>query len=121
MRSKNRRERGEGNAGCLLGLIILALVAFIAYKMIPVKVKAADLKQTVTDAAKMAGTHGDNVIVGQILETARRNNLPITADNVKINRTQAEIRVDVDYDVRIDLPGKTWNWHQHVSAENPIF
>ena len=118
---KHRGQRGEGNAGCLFGLIVLAIVGYLAYKMIPVKVKAADLKQTVTDEAKMAGTHGDNVIVGQILETARKNNLPITADNVKINRTQAEIRVDVDYDVPIDFPGKTWNWHQHVSAENPIF
>src|ERR1041385_6771262 len=98
MRSKNRRERGEGNAGCLLGLIILALVAFIAYKMIPVKVKAADLKQTITDEAKMAGTHNDELIRKSILAKAQENKLPVTEDNIKINRTGGEITVDVEYD-----------------------
>jgi type III secretion system FlhB-like substrate exporter len=117
----HRGQRGEGNAGCLIGLIVLALVGYLAYKMIPVKVKAADLKQTVTDEAKMAGSHGDSVIVNQILATARKNQLPVTEDNIKINRSSAEITVDVDYDVPIDFPGKTWNWHQHITAQNPIF
>jgi hypothetical protein len=121
MRSKNRRERGEGNAGCLLGLIILALVAFIAYKMIPVKVKAADLKQTVTDEAKMAGTHRDDVIMKQILAKARELKLPVSEDNVKISRTPTDISVEVDYSVPIDFPGKTIDWHQHITAENPVF
>ena len=40
---KSRRQRGESNAGCLFGLIILAVVAYFAYKMIPAKIKTADL------------------------------------------------------------------------------
>src|ERR1043166_5282888 len=118
---KHRSERGQGNVGCLFGLIVLALVAFIAYKMIPVKVKAADLKQTVTDEAKMAGTHRDDVIMKQILAKAREGQLPLTEDNVKITRPPSEITVDVDYSVPIDFPGKTFNWHQHITAQNPIF
>jgi hypothetical protein len=118
---KNRRERGEGNAGCLFGLIVLALAVFIAYKMIPVKVKAADLRQTVVDEAKMAGTHHDDVIMKQILAKAREVQLPITEDNVKITRAAQEITVDVDYEVPIDFPGKVWMWHQHITAQNPIF
>ena len=118
---RHRGQRGEGNAGCLFGLIVLALAIFIAYKMIPVKVKTADLKQTVTDEAKMAGAHGDTVIMKQILAKAREIQLPVTEDNVKITRTSGEIKVEVDYDVPIDFPGKTVNWHQHIVAENPIF
>lgn len=118
---KHRGERGESNAGCLFGLIILAIAIFIAYKMIPVKVKAADLKQTVTDEAKMAGTHRDSVIMNQILAKGRELKLPITEDNVKISRSSTEISVEVDYDVPVDFPGKVWNWHQHVMAQNPIF
>lgn len=117
----HRGQRGESNAGCLFGLIVLALAIFLAYKMIPVKVKAADLKQTVTDEAKMAGTHRDDVIMNQILAKARELNLPIGEENVKINRTAGEITVDVEYDVPVDFPGKVWNWHQHITAQNPIF
>ncbi|HEV2720868.1 MAG TPA: hypothetical protein VG323_12675 [Thermoanaerobaculia bacterium] len=118
---KRRSERGEGNVGCLFGLIILAIAVFIAYKMVPVKVKAADLKQTITDEAKMAGQHRDDLIMKAILAKARENRLPVTEDNVKINRQAGEITVEVEYDVPIDFPGKTWNWHQHIVAQNPIF
>lgn len=118
---KSRRERGEGNAGCLVGLIILALAVFIAYKMIPPKIKAADLKQTITDEAKMAGAHGNDVIMKQIMAKAREQKLPLTEDNVKISRSNTDISVEVDYDVPIDFPGKTWMWHQHIVAQNPIF
>ena len=118
---KSRRERGEGNAGCLVGLIILAIAIFIAYKMIPPKIKAADLKQTITDEAKMAGSHNNDVIMKSILAKARDQKLPVTEDNVKITRDRSEITVEVDYDVPIDFPGKTWMWHQHIVAENPVF
>ena len=118
---KSRRQRGEGNAGCLVGLIILAIALFIAYKMIPAKIKAADLRQTITDEAKMAGSHNNATIVGQILTRAREQHLPVTADNIKISRNAGMIAVEVEYDMPIDFPGKTWMWHQHIVAENPIF
>ena len=38
---KSRRERGESQFGCLIGLILLGLAIFVAWKMIPAKVKAA--------------------------------------------------------------------------------
>ena len=118
---KSRRQRGEGNAGCLFGLIILAIALFIAYKMIPAKIKAADLRQTITDEAKMAGSHNNATIIGQITSRAREQHLAVTEDNIKISRNQSTIVVEVDYDIPIDFPGKTWMWHQHIVAENPIF
>src|SRR5205085_10348732 len=105
---KSRRERGEGNAGCLFGLIVLALALFIAYKMVPAKIKTADLRQTITDEARMGGAHNDGVIMKQIMAKAREQSLPVTEDNVKISRGTNDITVTVDYDVPIDFPGKTW-------------
>ena len=116
-----RRERGEGQLGCIVGLIILAIAIFVAYKMIPVKVKAAELRQTVIDEAKAAGTHNDEKIRDFILNKARENNLPVTENNISIVRSQGEITVDVDYTVPIDFPGFTYQWHLHHHAQNPIF
>ena len=118
---KNRGQRGDGNAGCLLGLIVLALAIFVAYKMIPPKIKAADLKQTIVDEAKMAGSHNNATIIGQITSRAREQRLAVTEDNIKISRGSGMISVEVDYDMPIDFPGKTWMWHQHIVAENPVF
>lgn len=121
MRHRNRAERGEGQAGCLVGLIVLLLAIFIAYKLIPVKVKAADLRQTVIDEAKSAGSHGDDQIRKQILAKAEQSKLPVTEDNVTISRYANSIKVEVDYTVPVAFPGYTFNWHFHHTAENPIF
>ncbi len=117
----SRREKGEGQAGCLVGLIVLAIGIFIAWKMIPVKVKAAEVRQVVVDEAKSAGTHNDDRIKGAILSKARENNLPITEDNIKIRRAAGEITVEVNYVVPIEFPGYTYQWHISHVAQNPIF
>ncbi len=117
----SRRERGEGQLGCLVGLIVLAIGVFIAWKMIPVKVKAADLRQEVVDDAKSAGMMNDDKIRASILNKARENNLPVTEDNLKISREHSAISITVDYIVPVEFPGYTYQWHIHHEAQNPIF
>ena len=118
---KSRRERGESQFGCLIGLILLGLAIFVAWKMIPVKVKAAELRQTVVDEAKSAGTHNDERIRAAILAKAREDNLPVTENDIKIVRNVGEITVTVTYTIPIVFPGYTYNWHLEHEAKNPIF
>lgn len=121
MRSRSRAQRGEGQMGCLVGLVFIAIALFISFKLIPVKVKAAELRQEVVDQAKAAGMRGDDRILAAILRKAEENRLPVTADNVKINRTANTIAVDVNYVVPIEFPGFTYQWSFSHHAENPIF
>ena len=116
----SRRERGESQFGCLIGLILLGLAIFVAWKMIPVKVKAAELRQTVVNEAHSAGTHNDDRIRGAILAKAREDNLPVTEDNITIVRGNGEITVTVDYTVPIQFPGYTYNWHLRPEEHAPI-
>jgi len=116
-----RYQRGEGQGGCIVGLILLLIGVFIAYKLIPVKVKAAELRQTVVDEAKMAGTRSDGEIMKRILRKAEELRLPVTEDNVKINRGNNQIKVDVNYVVPVDFPGYVLKWNFHHGADNPIF
>jgi predicted membrane protein len=118
---KSRHERGESQFGCLIGLILLGLAIFVAWKMIPVKVKAAELRQTVVDEAKSAGTHNDDRIKSAILAKAKEDELPVSEDDIKIVRTAGEITVNVTYTVPIVFPGYTYNWHIEHQATNPIF
>jgi hypothetical protein len=117
----SRRERGEGRLGCLVGLILLGIAIFIAWKMIPVKVKAAQLRETVVDEAHSAGTHNDDRIRAAILAKAQEDNLPVTEKDITIVRANGEISVTVTYTVPIDFPGHTYNWHiQTESGKAPI-
>lgn len=121
MRRWKRGEAGEGNFGCLVGLIVMLAGVFIAYKMIPVKVRVADLRQVITDEAKSAGQHNDARIRAAILTKAREVELPVGDEDITIHRTSTNIHVTVDYVVPIDFPVKVYQWHIHSDAENPIF
>jgi hypothetical protein len=121
LRRNRSSERGEGQLGCVFGLVLMLLAILVAYKMIPVKVKAADLRQTVVDQAKAAGMYSDDVIMKTILAKARALELPVTEDDVEINRKPGSIVVDVTYTVPVHFPGYTFNWKFHHNADNPIF
>ena len=118
---RNRRERGEGQFGCLVGLVLLLIAGLIAYKMIPVKVKAADLRDTVQDFGRSAGTHGDKAISEGIVAKAQQLGLPVTADNVDITRAAGTIKISVSYTVPVEFPGYTYNWKFNHKTDNPIF
>ena len=116
-----RGQRGEGQLGCVFGLLLLLAGIFVAYKMIPIKVKAAELRQEVVDEAKSAGSHGDERIRKSILAKAQAVGLPVSEKDVKISRSGNNITVDVDYVVPVEFPGYVYQWNFHHHAENPIF
>lgn len=119
--TRNRRERGEGQFGCLVGLVLLLVAGLIAYRLIPVKVKSADLRDTVIDESKSAGRHNDKAIVGNIMNKAKQLDLPVKESDIRVNRTPNYIRVEVKYTVPVEFPGYTYNWSFRHYYENPIF
>lgn len=118
---RNRRERGEGQFGCLVGLVLLLIAGLVAYRMIPIKVKSAELRDTVINEARSAGQHGDAHIRKAILVEAEQQGLPVTEKDIIIERKNQNIRVEVDYTVPVEFPGFTYQWKFHHKAENPIF
>lgn len=118
---RNRRERGEGQFGCLVGLVLLLIAGLVAYKMIPVKVKAAEMRDVVQDEAKSAGTHNDKQIRQTILHKASSLGLPVESEDISIRREAGEIKVEVSYTVPVEFPGYTYNWDFSHSYEAPIF
>jgi hypothetical protein len=118
---RRTRERGEGQFGCLVGLVLLLVAGLIAFKMIPIKVKAADMRETVVDEAKSAGQRNNAQILKGILHKAEECGFSVKESDVKIERTAANIRVEVRYTVPVEFPGYTYNWNFHHKAENPIF
>ena len=120
-RSRIRSQKGEGKVGCLIGLILLLIAVLVAYKMIPIKVKSADLRDTVQDVARSAGQHNDKWIATAVLQKAQSLELPVTEEQIEVVRANSEIRVEVDYTVPVKFPGYVYQWHFHHKAENPIF
>lgn len=124
--SRNRRERGEGQFGCLVGLVLLLIAGLVAYKLIPVKVKTAEMRDAVIDEAKSAGRHQNEkmaeIITKNLLEKAKQLELPVKPEDVHVERTQnSYVKIEVKYTVPVQFPGFTYNWNFRHYYENPIF
>lgn len=119
--SRNRWQRGEGRLGCLVGLVVLLVAALAAYRLIPIKVKTADLRDTMMDEARSAGSHDDGRIHQAILKHAKELELPVGPEQIKIRRARAYIYIDIEYSVPVEFPGFTYDWNFHHHTENPIF
>ena len=119
--SRNRWQRGEGQFGCLVGLVVLLIAGLIAYRLIPVKVRTAELRDTVIDESKSAGQHSDKQIKAAILYKAKQLELPVEASNVLVKRSPNHIRVELKYTVPVEFPGYTYQWNFDHKFENPVF
>ena len=120
MRSK-RSERGEGQLGCIFGLIILAATVYVAFKLVPVKMAAADMRRTITDQARSAGMIPDEKIRKAIMIRAMDLDIPLDEKNLVVRRHNNEISIEAEYTVPVKFPGYVFYWKFNPSAENPIF
>jgi len=115
-------ERGEGNLGCILWVLLLAVAVLLAWKLIPVKVNSAELYDYMDELARFsAGKEAPEEIKKKILARANELRLPLDKDHVTVERSGDRIRMSVDYTVPVDFPGYTYMWHFQHELDRPIF
>ena len=114
-------QRGEGKLGCVFALFVLVAAVFVAYKMIPVKVRATEFRDAVVDQARGAGRSSQEGIKNALAYKASQLRLPVTEKDINIKRTAEFITIEVEYTVPVEFPGFTYMWKFHHMAENPVF
>ena len=121
MRRNRLGQLGEGQIGCVISLLILLAVGYVCFKMIPVKVKAAELRAEAHQEAKSAGLRDNKKIRKNIMLKAKDLDLPLRDEDLIITRGGNVIRVNGKYTVVVEFPGYTHNWDFQFKAEYPIF
>ena len=100
-----RSAQGAGASGCIVFLLVAAVVAFFAVRVGPVYYANKSLEADVRTEASRAGANflDDETVMRNIMELARRNEVRITRDNVKLERFAGQIYITITYSVPIDL------------------
>jgi len=101
-----RREEGAGRLGCLFSLLVLVAAIHVAVNAGPAYLANLGFESDIRSEISRAGANffEDETLMRHVLDLARRNEVPITRDNVSIQRTGIEVRVCVRYAVPVDLP-----------------
>lgn len=114
-------QKGEGRLGCVMGVLLLCLALFVAYKLIPAKIQAAEMRDVVQDASRSASGKSMATIKKEIFTRAKELKVPLNESDIVITRRNEFIRVEVKYEVQIQFPGFVWNKEYDFEAENPVF
>ncbi|HWM91411.1 MAG TPA: hypothetical protein VN493_11660 [Thermoanaerobaculia bacterium] len=120
--SRRIAERGEGNLGCILWLLVLGLAVLIAWKAVPVKIASAEMYDFMDEMARSVGANTTAEDVEKaILQRAAELKLPLDKDHVKVERIGDRIRMRAEYTVPVEFPGYTHQWHFVHELDRPVF
>jgi hypothetical protein len=115
------RQSGQGKIGCVLWLAAFAIAGLVAYKMIPIRIQAAELSDFMTEQAKWAGHQPADNIKKVIVDRAKELRLPVRPEDVKVEKTRDRIRMEAKYTVPVEFPGYTYYWDFHHQIDRALF
>jgi hypothetical protein len=96
---------GKGTAGCLLSLVLLFAAIFVGIKVIPIYYSNSNFESAIKTEASRAGAHffDDETIIKEVLALAKRNEVRIKRDNIKVERLAGQVHISITYSVPVDL------------------
>ena len=99
-------RRGESRLGCLLPLLILAIIVYFAIDFGQVYFRAYQFEDAMGSEARFATTLTDDAITRRLTALADSLQLPPGAELITIVRSPRMISISSDYDEIIKLPLK---------------
>lgn len=120
--SRWNAQRGEGKLGCIFWCAVLFLAVLLSWKLIPVKVKNAEMVDYMTEVAQFQSAQKPpEELKKMILARAGELGIPLTKENVTVVRNGDRIRMTVDYTVPVNILGFVYKWDVHHELDRPIF
>ena len=117
-----RNEEGKGLAGCLTFLLITVAVAAVGVKIWPDYYACASMNTDLKTEVSRAGANflDEDVLMKNIIQLAKRNEIKLEKDQVKIERFAGQYNVTVIFITPIDLYLFTWNMNCTLKASSFI-
>lgn len=118
----SRRERGKANIGCIIWLIIVVVVGYGLWKIVPVKVASSTFYDVMQEQAAFGSIKSVQQIEYEILRRARELDIPVTKENLKITKTREMIQVEAHYTITLDFAGLyQYVWEFDPLVQRPLF
>jgi hypothetical protein len=116
-------QRGDVPVGCLIGFVLLVLIAIFAMNTIPAQLDLGEFEKRVEELADRANRreYTNARIQAEILEKAKDLDLAVTDKNIEIDRNDKRIKIFIEFDQEIRYPGYVWVRHHEIRLERPIF
>jgi len=118
-----RGMRGAIKIGCILWLALLGVCAHMAYVIIPVKVKTSTFYDFMQEEAAFGSIRDVKQLQKELMAKAKELDVPLDEDNLKINRTRADISIEAHYSITLEFFNgwKKYVWKFDQVVNRPTF
>ena len=109
MKSQGRRlldnAEGKGVVGCLVFIVLMGLAIVVAVQLGPVYYSNYNMEADIKTEASRAGARflDDDTIVRDVYQMAKRNDVPIQRENIKVHRHAGQVVIEVTYSVPVSF------------------
>jgi hypothetical protein len=111
---------GKGLIGCLLSIVLLALIIFLGISLGPIYYNNLNFESDLKTEVSRAGARAfDNeVMIKDIISLARKNDIQLTRQNIKVERYAGQVHIQVHYSIPVDLllTDRDFNFEIKVSS-----
>jgi hypothetical protein len=114
---------GEGGAAHLKAIIwtaILLLFIYVCAMTVPVYYTEYSFQDNLQNIARSASVYrkSNDQIRQSVLDEAQHEDLPVTAENIKVEGVAGNVHITVDYSETIDLKFYQWTVDFHPAVNN---
>ncbi len=115
-------DSGIGSLKIIFVFLVLAAVAYVAIKTIPIYVNNYEVQDYIRQLAIKASVERvrPEAVQDQVTAHAVEQELPVTRDNVKVTINGGKVRIDMDYTVPVDLKVYILSLHFTPSSEDVL-
>ena len=98
-------HEGKGSLGCMFLLVLFGVTIFLGIKLVPIYYASSNFESDVKTVASRAGAHSlDNeTVTKDILDLAKRHEIPLPKENIRLDRVVGQLRIAVRYTVPVDF------------------
>ena len=113
-------ERGAGRAKAIIWTLVFVSMIYVGVKVLPVLVTEYQFEDSIREIAQFASaTRKSNEQVKQaVLAEAEKEELPIKSDDIKVEGSAGNVRINVEYSVIVDLKVYQWTLLFHPATSN---
>ena len=95
-------------------------VIYGAVLVIPVLINEYQFQDSLQEIARFASVNrkSNEQIRQSVLEEAQKEDLPVQAEDIKVEGNSGNVHINVDYSVTVDLKVYQWTLNFHPAASN---
>lgn len=119
-RSIRRGQKGSGNLKAIIWTGILVACIYTAVIVLPVLINEYQFQDALQEIARFASVNrkSNEQIRQSVLDEAQKADLPVQAENIKVEGYGGNVHINVDYSVTVDLKVYQWTLNFHPTANN---